>query len=187
MILTLEESVELDLLPGWRELPPARVLATDDWMWEWVECTEVACDRRERFTAALGRASQFVREVGASERLWMIVSDPSGPPERMAVAAVSVVSRDDVAVVPESLIDGLHVFAREERSLALPVGELHSIHDLVVVPDRGIPILGERYVGWLTREEHQPIVRLELLCGSVDAFTDLLALGESALVGTRTL
>ena len=188
MIVTVEESVELVLPAGWRELPPARVMQTDDWMWEWVECTEVACDRRETFTRSLAALSRFARDAADDGRTWIVLSGAAVGTAAVGVAAIRLIDPAHAEVEREFLIPDVHSWSRTRSRGRVPFGEVYSMQDIIVAPvpgTEGESVLTERYIGSVTSDHAALCVQLEIFAPSVDAFGDIIAVGEAALAGLR--
>lgn len=187
MIVTVEEAVELVLPAGWRELPPAHVMATDDWMWEWVECTEVACDKRETFTRSLVTLSRIARAASGGGRTWILLSGPALGTAAAGLAAISLVEPTEADTVPDFLVPGGVGWWRSESATRVPFGDVAEVHDILVSPLPGTDesLVVERYIGTVTSSSSHLKVRLEMFSPSVDAFGDIVAAGESALDGLR--
>ncbi|MDM4762448.1 hypothetical protein QT381_05450 [Galbitalea sp. SE-J8] len=71
----MARSVELDLPRGWRELPPASVLAGEGWIFEWIEESNAPAGRRAQLAADLRIAASFAL-ARARDGAWLLVTDP---------------------------------------------------------------------------------------------------------------
>ncbi|CAN5346642.1 hypothetical protein BH11ACT2_BH11ACT2_02600 [soil metagenome] len=76
MILTVHQRFELDLPALWRELPPASVLACDDWRFEWVDELKVSVEHKEELLESLYYTGAFVMDKTVDGRSWVAVIDP---------------------------------------------------------------------------------------------------------------
>lgn len=184
MILEVEESVELELPTGWRELPPAPVLENEDWLWEWVECTEPDCDRREALAEGMRQVAGFARIHDRDGRVWAAVIDDARR-EVTAVAAFSTRLAEEDVPVPAFFTPGSEPWSRRVAIRTTRRGRLVSVHDIVMVPARRGSVLTERFVGTLTPVGRTTAVQLTVIALSLDSFVDIVAEGERALERLR--
>lgn len=193
MILTLKQKFELDLPAGWRELPPASVLATDSWIYEWVEVAGVPVDCRESLAGELQLAADLILTNLDQSRTWMVVADPADPSVIGALASIVAFEPVDSDIPsaanhigrPALPADKTVSWMAETIETTLAGHPALILHDTFVFTFVRGPELIERYVGTLFPDAPSDIVQLEILTHNTSAFGDLIALGNTVLAGLR--
>jgi hypothetical protein len=193
MILTLKQKFELDLPVGWRELPPASVLATDTWIYEWVEVAGVPVECRESLAGELQLAASLILSNLDQSRTWMTVADPTDP--SIVGALASIVAFEPVDSDSPSSVSAIGRPALpEDRTVSWMAETIETtiadhpalvLHDTFVFTFERGPELIERYVGTLFPDAPSDIVQLEILTSNTSSFGDLVGLGNAVLAGLR--
>lgn len=183
MILTLRQKFDLELPTGWRELPPAHVLAVGHWIFEWVEELGTAPELKADLIRSLGEAANFVLANLSDDRSWVAILDPSTRGRVVAVASIDAMPRvraDDTAIP----VGGVVVWRTDIHECTIAGHDAVVQHNLGVYTDNlGDPTLAERYVGTVYPEDSDDAVRLDILAESIDVFGDIVAHGNRVLDG----
>ena len=183
MILTVEQGFEIELPTGWRELPPAHVLAVGSWIFEWVEELDVAPELKPGLIRSLGEAGDFVRANLNLNRSWVAVLDPSDSSRVRAVTSIVAMSADEASHIDVAVLSAV-VWHRNVSETTVAGHRAVVLHDLGVYTDTlGDPTLAERFVGTVYPAGSDSVVRLEILAEDTETFGDIVALGTRVLDG----
>ncbi|MFT4122584.1 MAG: hypothetical protein QM635_01995 [Microbacteriaceae bacterium] len=191
MIVSVSLGVELDLMPGWRELPPAPVLVGSEWAFEWVEESNAPAHRRAALVTTLTTVARFASAPARADRVWLLVSDPADASSVLGLASLSVQrtaeAANDAEGCAEAGIDLPHALLWGARSeLTVLAGHPAEIrHEFALLERPGGPALTEHYVGTVYPHAAVAAVRLEISAGGLAAFGDVVALGDAVLNGLR--
>jgi hypothetical protein len=186
MILTLEQKFEVELPTGWRELPPAHVLAVGDWIFEWVEEIGVRPDLKPNLIRALGETADFVLANLSENRSWVAVLDPSDYSRVRGVASVVALPASEAAdsiTAPAVPIHAVN-WMSEQFDTTIAGSPAVVLHDIAVHESLVGPELAERFVGTVFSGDSS-VVQLEILAEDLDVFRDIVALGTTVLAGLR--
>ena len=187
MILTLQQKFEVELPAGWRELPPAHVLAVGDWIFEWVEEIGTIPELKPNLIRALGETADFVLANLSEDRSWVAVIDSADPSRVRGVASIVALSVDEASErisSPKVPVVGSVVWVSERFETTIANFPAVVLHNVGVNNAAGIPELAERYVGTVFSGDSL-VVQLEILAEDLDVFSDIVALGSSVLAGLR--
>jgi hypothetical protein len=194
MILSLEHEYELDLPAGWHEMPPAAVLRSADWVYEWIEGDlDVPSTSRENLARALEGTAQFVVEHDQKDRVWIALIDPTFPEVVLGVASI-IAYRPTVNISP-GLVgtastpplprNGSLSWARQKTTTTLANLPAIVLHELLIAPVDGVNVVTERYVGTVFPDFIPLVVQLELLATDLTVFADIVQSGDEILEGLR--
>ena len=192
MILTVHQRFELDLPATWRELPPASVLASDEWRFEWVDELLVSVERKEELLESLFYAAVFVMDKMDDGRSWVAVINPELGIVRAMASVITIPLTDDTfphyheLAVPELPLHGAIIWHSQNTEATLGGNPSIVLHELGAYnfDDNG-PMISERYVGTVFPDASDSAIQLEILAEDVAAFTDLVATGNAVLDGLR--
>jgi hypothetical protein len=199
MILTLPQTFELDLPNGWFELPPTSILASDEWIFEWVENEAIAVDHREALVHSLEQTADFVRTTPDADRTWVVIKDPSNPDTITTLASLTsfvvpelsaprdgTVSRALSSIANPPLLEqviGWSSFSIEETLAGHPA---IAQHDVMVLNTPDGPSLAERYVGTVFFDASATVVQLQIFVQQATSLRDLVVVGNRVLDTVRS-
>lgn len=192
MILTVQQRFELELPRLWRELPPASVLAFDEWRYEWVDELDVAFERKENLLESLLYAASFAMDKMIDGRSWVAVIDPESATVT-AVASLTTINLTDDSVEsytqlagPEMPLQGGIVWSSQTTEATLAGHPGIVLHEIGAYNfEENGATLSERYVGTVFPDAGGTAVQLEILAEDTAAFGDIVASGNALLDGLR--
>ena len=183
MILTVEQGFQIELPTGWRELPPAHVLAVGSWLFEWVEELGVAPELKPQLIHSLGEAGAFVLANLNLNRSWVAVLDPSDHSRVCAVASIVAMSTDEASNTEVPIISAV-VWSTNQTETTIAGHPAVVLHNIGVYTDTlGDPTLAERFVGTVYPAHSDSVVRLEIFAEDTTVFGDIVTLGTRVLYG----
>jgi len=192
VILTVQQKFELDLPALWRELPPAHLLASDAWRFEWVDELRVPVEHKEALLDSLRYSSLFAMDKTTPGRSWVAVIDPALGVVR-ALASIVTIELTDVAFpdfwrlgVPDFPVDGVEPWTSQRFEVELAGHPAIVVHDIGAYTfDLNGAVIAERYVGTVFPDAGSTVVQLEILAEDLEAFDDIVAVGNAVLDGLR--
>ena len=192
MILTVHQRFELDLPMQWRELPPAGVLTSDEWRFEWVDELHVTVERKEELLESLHYAAAFVLDKMDDGRAWVAVIDPQLGVVRAMASLRTIPLTDDAfphyheLAVPEMPLLGAIIWHSQNTEATLAGHPSIVLHELGAYNfEENGAMISERYVGTVFPDASDSAIQLEILAEDVAAFSDLVATGNAVLDGLR--
>jgi hypothetical protein len=192
MIVTVQQRFELELPSLWRELPPASVLASDDWRFEWVDELSVDVERKEELLDSLFYAAAFVLDKMDDGRSWVAIIDPRLGIVR-AMASITTLELTEDAfpayyelAVPEMPLLGAIIWSSQNSEATLAGEPAIVLHEIGAYNfEENGATMSERYVGTVFPDSGSTAVQLEILAEDLGAFADIVASGNALLGGLR--
>jgi len=191
MILTVQQRFELDLPTNWRELPPASVMATSEWLFEWTDEAPIMADRKGALAKSLADAAAFALEKMNRSRTWVAIIDPNLGLVRAMASITTIELSDDifpyysVIASPEIPVDGAISWVNTDSDAVLAGEPAIIVHGIGAYPSADGAVMAERYVGTLFPDAGSTAVQLEILAEDLESFRDIVASGNAVLAGLR--
>jgi hypothetical protein len=189
---SVQQDIELELPHHWRELPPAPVLGSHDWIFEIVEETAWPAQQREALAVSIEECAQFALAHVEQDRSWIAIIDPRVGLVR-AIASIVTIELTDERVAdlvgfttPDMPLLGAHLWSTQRSQERLAGHPSTVVHDIAAYNfDEGGPVIAERYVGTVVPDTGTTAVQLEILAEDLSSFDDIVATGNGVLDGLR--